>query len=119
MRQLLIIAGTLSVGAGIVGIFVPLLPTTPFLLLAAGCYARSSPRMYNWLVNNRWTGKYIRDYREHRGVSMGTKVMGLALLWVTIGSSIIFVVEALAFRLVLFSVACTVSVFILSLKTVR
>jgi uncharacterized membrane protein YbaN (DUF454 family) len=75
--------------------------------------------MYGWLVGNRWTGKYIRDYSEHRGISVGARILALVLLWATIGSSIIFVVEALAFRLILLVVACAVSVFLISLKTVK
>ena len=59
---------------GIAGIFLPLLPTTPFLLLAAACYVRSSPRLYRWLMNHRWTGEYIRDYREKRGLPLRTKI---------------------------------------------
>ena len=62
IRILLIIAGTFFVGIGIVGIFVPVLPTTPFLLLAAACYERSSQRFYSWLLNNKWFGNYIRNY---------------------------------------------------------
>jgi len=64
IRRVLIVAGTFFVGLGIVGIFIPILPTTPFLLLAAACYARSSERFYNWLLNHRWFAKYIRPYRE-------------------------------------------------------
>jgi uncharacterized protein len=66
LRWLLIVVGLGSVGIGTVGIFVPLLPTTPFYLLAAACFFRSSDRLYRWLIGNKWCGPYIRNYREHR-----------------------------------------------------
>jgi uncharacterized membrane protein YbaN (DUF454 family) len=67
IRILLVIAGTLFVGLGIIGIFIPVLPTTPFLLLAAACYARSSRKFHEWLLNNRWFGDYIRNYLQGKG----------------------------------------------------
>ena len=70
-RSLLLIVGTLSAVLGTLGIFVPILPTTPFLLLAAYCYARSSERFYQRLLANRWFGEYIRNYREVGGVALG------------------------------------------------
>ena len=69
-RYLLIISGTIFLGFGIVGIFLPILPTTPFLLLSAACYARSSQRFYYWLMNNKWFGNYIKNYNEGRGVPL-------------------------------------------------
>ena len=70
-RSLLLIVGTLSAVLGTLGIFVPILPTTPFLLLAAYCYARSSEHFYQRLLANRWFGEYIRNYREVGGVALG------------------------------------------------
>ena len=67
IRAVLIVAGTLCVGLGALGIFLPLLPTTPFLLLAAACYARSSQRFYDWLLNNKYLGQYITGYVQRRG----------------------------------------------------
>jgi uncharacterized membrane protein YbaN (DUF454 family) len=87
-RQLLIVAGTLCVATGIIGIFVPILPTTPFLLLAAFCYLRSSSKFHRWLMNNRLFGSYIRSYTEGRGIPLRLKLFTIALLWATIGISI-------------------------------
>ena len=87
IRSLLVVAGSVSVALGIAGIFLPLLPTTPFLLLAAACYVRSSPRLYRWLMNHRWTGEYIRDYREKRGLPLRTKILTVLILWATVGWS--------------------------------
>jgi len=87
-RYLLIVLGTICLAIGIVGIFTPILPTTPFLLLAAACYLRSSPRFHRWLMNNRVFGSYIRNYTTGRGIPIKVKLFTITLLWVTIGISI-------------------------------
>lgn len=112
-------AGTFFVGLGIVGIFLPILPTTPFLLLAAACYARSSERFYNWLLNHRWFGKYIRTYREGRGIPLKAKALSISLIWLTIFSSVIFVVHPLIVRVILIVIAAGVTFYLLSLPTLR
>lgn len=99
--------------------FIPVLPTTPFLLLAAACYARSSTRFYGWLLNNRWCGKYIKSYREEKGIPLKAKVMAIALLWLTIGFSMAFAVSALALRLILLAIALAVSIHIMSIRTLK
>ncbi|MFC1950461.1 YbaN family protein [Chloroflexota bacterium] len=119
VRILLIIAGTLFVGLGILGIFMPVLPTTPFLLLAAVCYARSSQRLYNWLLSNKWFGNYIRNYLERKGVPLKVKIVTITLLWVTIGCSITFAVQLLVVRLILILIATGVSIHILSIRTLK
>jgi len=119
IRILLIIAGTFFVGLGIVGIFVPVLPTTPFLLLAAACYARSSQRSYSWLLNNKWFGNYIRNYLERKGVPLKVKVLTVTLLWITIGFSVAFAVQTLVARLILVLIAIGVSIHILSIRTLK
>jgi len=119
IRILLITAGTISVGLGILGIFIPVLPTTPFLLLAAVCYARSSQRFYDWLLNNRWFGNYIRNYLQGRGVPLRVKVLTIALLWITIGCSVAFAVHIFLVRLILILIAIGVSIHVLSLRTLK
>ena len=119
IKPLLVIFGTFFVGLGIIGIFVPVLPTTPFLLLAAACYARSSPRFYHWLLYNRWFGNYIRNYRQRKGIPLKVKVLIITLLWVTIGASVIFAVQALLIRIILILIAIGVSIHVLSLKTLK
>ncbi|OGN96791.1 MAG: hypothetical protein A2Z77_00080 [Chloroflexi bacterium RBG_13_51_36] len=111
-RRLLIGAGTLSTGLGIIGIFVPILPTTPFLLLAAACYMRSSERFYQWLINNRIFGAYVRNYIEGRGMPMRIKVFTMFLLWLTIGLTIAFAVQNIVIRIVLICVAIGVTTHI-------
>jgi len=116
-RTILIGIGTASLVVGIVGIFLPILPTTPFLLLAAACYIRSSKRFYNWLISNRLFGNYIRNYIERRGVPLRVKVLTLTLLWITIGCSAAFATDTLWVRIVLVVIAIAVTAHILSLRT--
>ncbi len=93
LKPLLLTAGTICLTLGAIGIFVPLLPATPFLLIAAACYMRSSERMYNWLLNNRWCGTYIKNYREGKGIPLKTKIIAIAFLWAAILYSTILVVN--------------------------
>jgi len=111
-KRLLIGAGTLSTGLGIIGIFIPILPTTPFLLLAAACYMRSSDRFYQWLINNRMFGAYVRNYIEGRGMPVKMKIFTILLLWLTIGLSIAFGVQNIAIRIVLICIAIGVTAHI-------
>lgn len=113
-RQILIIGGTAAWVLGIIGIFIPLLPTTHFLLLAAACYARSSERFYRALLANRWCGPVIRSYREGRGIPLKQKIITLVLLWVTIGYAATMVVSALWLRVLLLGIAGGVTVHILT-----
>ncbi|MGD9117435.1 MAG: YbaN family protein [Dehalococcoidia bacterium] len=110
-RYLLIALGTLCLAIGIVGIFTPILPTTPFLLLAAYCYLRSSQRFHSWLMNNRVFGGYIRSYTEGRGIPLKVKLFTISLLWVTIGISI-WLVANVVVTAVLLVVAVGVSLHI-------
>lgn len=89
-RHLLIAAGTLCVVLGLVGVVVPVLPTTPFLLLAAACYGRSSPRLHRWLLHNRLFGEYLRRYHAGEGMSFQSKVTTLGLLWITLGLTLVW-----------------------------
>ena len=116
-RILLITAGVFFFGLGIVGIFVPILPTTPFFLLAAALFAQSSRRFYNWLINNRFFGKYIRNYREGRGIPVKIKIFVITLLWITIGLSAVFALDILFVRIILLLVAVGVTLHIVSIKT--
>jgi uncharacterized membrane protein YbaN (DUF454 family) len=110
-RHLLIALGTLCLAIGIVGIFTPILPTTPFLLLAAYCYLRSSERFHRWLMNNRVFGGYIRSYTEGRGIPLRLKLFTITLLWVTIGISI-WLVSNMIVTAILLVVAVGVSLHI-------
>ena len=118
-KRLLMSAGLLSVGLGADGIFIPVLPTTPFLLLAAACFMRSSDRLHEWILTNRWFGPYIRNYREHKAITKRTKVVTLVLLWGTIGYTAFGVVSSWALRGLLLVIAAAVTAHVLSFRTLR
>jgi uncharacterized membrane protein YbaN (DUF454 family) len=107
-----VLVGHISLGLGIVGIALPLLPTTPFLLLAAACYMRGSDHLYNWLLNQRLLGAYITHYQEGRGLPLKLRITLIALLWVTISASAFYFIEKPYVTLILFVVAVLVSAFI-------
>ena len=120
IRALLLIAGTISLSLGAIGIFLPILPTTPFLLLAAACYLRSSERMHKWLLNNRWFGEYIRNYQEGRGIPLKTKILSMVVLWVAILYSVFVALdEILIAQVALLVIAFGVSIHLVRLPTLK
>jgi len=112
-------AGTLFLALGCVGIVLPILPTTPFLLLSAACYYKGSERMHRWMLNNRWFGSYIRNYKEGRGLSLKTKGFTLALLWLVISYSALVIVNILIVQVILFVIAVGVTLHIITLPTFK
>lgn len=116
-RKLLIAAGSFFVVIGLIGIFLPVLPTTPFLLLAAWCYARSSERFYNWLITNKWFGNYIKNYQEGKGIPLKIKIFAILFLWITILISVYFFVTNVYVRIILIVIASVVTVHILTIRT--
>ena len=115
----MITCGTLCVVLGVLGIFVPILPTTPLLLLAAVCYARSSERFYHWLLNNRWFGDYIKNYREGRGIPLRIKILTLIALWLTIGFTALRLVSVWWGQFILLAVAVGVTIHLVRVKTFK
>ena len=113
-----IVLGSLSVAVALVGIVLPVLPTTPFLLLAAACYIRGSQRLYELLLRSKVLGPYISNYREGRGMTIGAKMVTLSLMWGAILYSLVMVTDDLWVRLLLLLIAVGVSVHIVSLKRV-
>lgn len=91
LRIILIVVGFISLALGIIGVVLPVLPTTPFLLLSAACFANSSDKFYHWLLNNKVFGKYIRNYREGKGVCRKHKVVAIITVWITISISVVAV----------------------------
>ena len=119
LKVLLIIAGTVSLVLGIIGIFVPLLPTTPFLLLSAAAYFRGSERLYNWLINHKYLGVYIRNYREHKAIPLRAKIFSVTLMWLTIGYCMMFLDLSVWIRILLGCISIGVTWHILSFKTLK
>ncbi len=118
-KALLIFVGTLFVALGVLGMFLPLLPTTVFLLMAAYCYSHSSERFHTWLLNNRLCGSYISNYKSGRGISMRQKVSTIAMLWASIGFSFWIIGGGFWMTLLLGGIAFGVTIHILWLKTFR
>lgn len=116
-RALLILVGTISLGFAIVGILLPILPTTPFLLLTAACYLRSSERLYAWLTNHKLLGKYIRSYVEEKGISINTKLFALSLMWTSICYTAFFAVPTLIIQIILLIIATSVTMHIIRIPT--
>lgn len=90
-RYFLIFTGWLSIVLGVIGIFVPLLPTTPFILLAGGCFAKSSPRFHQWLLNHSFFGPIINNYQNKQGLPRQVKIRAIVFIWITLSISIYFV----------------------------
>ncbi len=121
VRAALISFGTLCVGLGVLGIVLPVLPTTPFLLLAAASYLRGSRKLYRWLLANRLFGEYLRRYLGGEGLPLAAKAVTLALLWLSLGASAFFVVPARLWgvRLVLLAVGVGVTIHLMTIRTSR
>jgi len=119
LKPLLITIGAVSVALGVLGIFLPLVPTTPFLLLAAVCFSKSSERLHGWLLNNRWFGRYLRDYRAGRGVPPRAKVVALVTLWASMGYLVVERVPLVPVKALLLAIAVAVTVHLVRLKNRR
>jgi len=118
-RRLFVVVGTIALVLGIIGIIIPVLPTTPFLLLAAICYLRGSQRLYNALLGNRFVGSYIKNYLEGRGMPLKMKIWTLTLLWIAIVCSALLATDSLIIRIILAVVLAGVTIHILLIKTVK
>ncbi len=118
-KYVLIITGSFLVGLAVLGIFIPILPTTPFLLLASSCFIKSSPKFYNWLINNKQLGKYIKNYRENKGVPLKVKITSISFLWGTITYSFFFITQIWTIRIILLLIAIGVTLHIFSIKTFK
>lgn len=117
MKYFLALLGLISLGLGILGIFLPVLPTTPLLLLAAALFLRSSRPLYDWLMNHPKLGPYITNFMVHKSIPLRVKVISVSMLWITLLYCAIFVAEHWAFRLFFIVLAVAITVHILSYKT--
>jgi uncharacterized membrane protein YbaN (DUF454 family) len=116
VRYLLQGIGWLSIVLGVIGIFLPIMPTTPFLLLAAACFARSSPRFYEWLINHPRLGPWIGGYLEGAGILLKAKIYAIVTMWISIGFSC-YLVPLIWVRVIMVICAVLVTVYILRQKT--
>ena len=118
LRWTLLISGFLATALGVLGIFLPVLPTVPFLLLALACFGRSSERFYDWLLDHAHFGPIIQPYIEGCGMSRASKIKASTLLWASILLSAFFLVELVWVRVLLLVIACAVTLYLLSLPTI-
>jgi uncharacterized membrane protein YbaN (DUF454 family) len=117
LRILMVVLGTISLILGVIGIFVPLLPTTPFLLLTAFLYFKGSPRCYDWLMRQPHLGLYIRNFRENKVIPLKAKIVAVSLLWGSILFCVIFLIPIWWVKIILFVIAIGVTFHILSFKS--
>lgn len=118
IKYMLIIVGVLSLGLGTIGIILPLLPTTPFLLLSAFCFMKSSVRLHDWLIGHKILGRYIYNYITYHAIPKKTKVISILLLWLSLTVSILLVQKALV-TIILIIIGLAVSVHLLTLKSLE
>ena len=112
-KKLFIVVGIICVVLGTIGVFLPVLPTTPFLLLASYCFSRSSQKFNEKLLNNKFIGRYIRDYVENKTMRLRDKITTLVILWAGIISTIIFTHLKWYVDVILLVVAVSVSIHII------
>ena len=119
VRVVLTVVGVMAVILGFVGIFLPLVPTVPFLLLAAACFARSSERLHRLLLDHRRFGPIIRDYTAGAGLPPRAKGAAIATIWLTIPPSALFIVPDLLVKFILFGIAIAITIYLVTLPTKR
>ena len=119
IKYILILLGSIFLGLGFIGVIVPGLPTTPFLLLAAGCYVKSSDRLYSWLLDHRLFGKFIHNFRETRSVSIRSKSISLIVMWVMIGVSICLFIKIIPVKIIIALLGVIGTLVILLIPTSR
>lgn len=119
MRYILVFLGSVSLALGIIGIFVPMLPTTPFLLLTAALYFRSSPELYEWLMNHPQLGTYIRNFRENKAIPLRVKIVSVTLVWVTLLYCTFGIAQHWWLQLFFLLLATGITIHILHYKTLK
>lgn len=118
MKKLLFIGGIISLVLGCVGIVLPLLPTTPFLLVSCYCFSKSSDKFYKYLMENKIFGEYIKNYQEKKGITLKNKISAMVFIFLSIGYSI-YRVSSIHLKFFLIIVLICVSYHILSLKIIN
>lgn len=118
-RILWVTLGWLTLGLAILGILLPLLPTTPFLLLSAFCFSKGSAKIHHWIISHKWFGPPIRDWQAGKGISLKAKVTAIISLWLSIGYAAHVVAQNFMIQIMLVIIAASVSLFLIKVKTKR
>jgi len=116
-RYFYLISGILLVAIGVIGIFLPILPTTIFLILASACFIKSSPQANEWLRNHKILGMYIKNYQDKSGLTIKSKIINIIFLWMMISVSALFFTELMYIKLLLLAIAIGVTIHLLMVKT--
>lgn len=116
-RYAYLVGGILLVAIGVIGIFLPVLPTTIFLILASACFVKSSPKANEWLRNHKILGVYLKNYQDKSGLTIKSKVINIIFLWITISVSAFLLTESLPIKILLFAIATGVSIHLIMIKT--
>ena len=119
MKALVFALGWISVVLGVIGIFLPVLPTTPFLLLAAACFVRTSPRFYHWLISHPRLGKYVIYYLDGKGIPLKAKIYTLAIMWTTLLTTAFILVPRTTVQVILPMIGIGTSIYILQLPNLE
>lgn len=119
MNTLLTILGCISLALGILGIFLPLLPTTPLLLLSAALFLRSNKRLYDWLLNHPRLGPYITNFIKHKAIPLRAKIISVSTVWITLLYCAICIAHHWALSMVFILLAAGITIHILSYKTLE
>ncbi|MBQ8811459.1 MAG: YbaN family protein [Bacteroidales bacterium] len=119
MKMILTIVGLISLALGITGIFLPVLPTTPFLLLSAALFLKSNKGLYDWLLDHPRLGTYIRNFMEYKAIPLRIKILSVSMVWMTLSYCAIFVAEHWLFRVFFIVLAIGITIHILSYATLK
>lgn len=119
MKILLTILGFVSLGFAILGVFLPVLPTTPLLLLAAALFLRGNRHWYEWLMNHPKFGPYISNFVVHKAIPARVKAVSVSMVWITLLNCAVFVADHWAFRAFFVILAAAITIHILSYKTLK
>jgi hypothetical protein len=117
VKYFYLISGLLLVAIGVIGIFLPLLPTTIFLILASICFLKSSPKANEWLRNHKILGGYIDNYQNKTGLTRNAKIANIITLWISISLSAFFLTDVLYIRIILLAIAIGVTIHLVMIKT--
>jgi uncharacterized protein len=117
-RLLYVLAGHFFLVLGILGVVLPVMPGTPFIILASACYLRGSPRLYAWLQNHRFLGPYLRAFEEGKGLPARVKAIAIATMWIGITVTIVFFAPVIV-AFVLVAIAVGVTIYLLRMPTLR
>ncbi len=118
-RAILTALGYLCVALGVLGAFLPILPTTPFILLASWLFYHSSPKARRWLMSHRILGKIVENFMENKSIPLHAKIISISMIWLSIGSTIIFMDVHILIKLALLLIAIGTTIHISRFKTLR